>query len=301
MIKVLVVIGPTAVGKSQVGISLAQQYNGEIISGDSIQVYRQLNIGSAKVSKDQQKMVVHHLIDTKDISENYHVAAFQKESRKIISKLSKNAKLPIIVGGTGLYIKAALYDYQFIEEEKIDFKLESLTNEQLMFKLNNIDPQTAKDIHVNNRKRLLRALQMAMSGNKRSDVLAKQIKEPIYDCLLIGLTCQRDILYKRIECRIDEMIKEGLFEEVDELYQNDPVIFNYQALQAIGYREWRDYYQNSVAKEVIVNNIKLHTRQFAKRQYTWFNNQLPVKWFDINDDTFMSNIHKEVKEWLHNG
>ncbi|MEA5018456.1 MAG: tRNA (adenosine(37)-N6)-dimethylallyltransferase MiaA [Erysipelotrichaceae bacterium] len=301
MIRVLVVIGPTAVGKSQVGIQLAQQYNGEIISGDSIQVYRQLNIGSAKVSKEQQKMVVHHLIDTKDISENYHVAAFQNESRKIISELNKNAKLPIIVGGTGLYIKAALYDYQFNEEEKLDFKLESLTNEQLKFKLTNIDPQTAEIIHINNRKRLLRALQMAMSGNKRSDVLAKQAKEPIYDCLLIGLTCQRDILYQRIESRIDTMIKEGLFEEVDELYQNDHALFDYQALQAIGYREWRDYYQNKFDKEVIVNNIKLHTRQFAKRQYTWFNNQLPVKWFDINDDTFMSNIHKEVKEWLNNG
>lgn len=299
MKKVIAVVGPTAVGKTSLGIKMANDYNGEIISGDSIQVYKELNIGSAKINQIEKEAALHHLIDIKDINENYNVAEFQRNARNLIDEISLNHKLPIIVGGTGLYVKAVLYDYVFKDEiETSEPKLEQYSNEQLMNELLKLDPLTADKIHINNRKRLLRALTMALKGTSRSEVLALQEHQLIYDCLIIGLSIERSELYKRIDQRVDDMIQTGLFDEVDNLYHKYPDLFTYQAMQGIGYREWQAYYSGLLSKDEVIQEIKKHSRQFAKRQYTWFNNQMNVDWYDINEADFIDKIMKKVARWL---
>jgi len=302
MKKVIAVVGPTAVGKTSLGIKMANTCNGEIISGDSIQVYKELNIGSAKIDQIEKEAALHHLIDIKNIDENYNVAEFQRNARNLIDEISLNHKLPIIVGGTGLYVKAVLYDYVFNEEEQTsDPQLEQYSNEQLMNELLRLDPLTAEKIHINNRKRSLRALTMSLKGTSRSEVLALQDHQLIYDCLIIGLSIERSDLYMRIDQRVDDMIQIGLFDEVDNLYRKYPDLFNYQAMQGIGYREWQAYYLSLMSKDEVIQEIKKHSRQFAKRQYTWFNNQMNVDWYDINEVDYTDKIMKKVARWLNNG
>ncbi len=301
MKKVIAVVGPTAVGKTSLGIKIANTYNGEIISGDSIQVYKELNIGSAKINQIEKEAALHHLIDIKNIDENYNVAEFQKNTRDLIDDITLHHKLPIIVGGTGLYVKAAVYDYVFNDEaETSDPLLEQYSNEHIMNELRSLDPLTAEKIHINNRKRLLRALTMALKGTSRSEVLALQEHQLIYDCLIIGLSIDRGDLYKRIDQRVDDMIQMGLFNEVDNLYHKYPDVFNYQAMQGIGYREWQAFYLGLMSKDEVIQEIKKHSRQFAKRQYTWFNNQMKVDWYDINEVDYLDKIMKKADRWLKN-
>jgi len=301
MKKVLVVVGPTAVGKSSLGVDLAKMFNGEIISGDSIQIYRQLNIGSAKIDDKQKKVVPHHLIDIKDLKDGFSVAEFQKEARSLIDVITKNGNLPIVVGGTGLYIKAVIYDYLFEDECKTNEDYDKFTNDELYEKLLKYDPISVEKIHINNRKRLIRALVMAENGKSKSMILAKQQHKLIYDCLIIGLTTNRDALYQQIDMRVDKMINDGLLDEINHLIIQDKDLFRRQAMQGIGYREWQDYYLGLKSQEEVVADIKKHSRQFAKRQYTWFNNQLTVDWFDINEIDYRTNIEAKVKRWLING
>ena len=300
MKKVVVVIGPTSVGKTALSIALAKQHNGEIISGDSIQVYRELNIASAKVSMDERKEVKHHLIDILAINDNYSVAEFQRNCRILIDEITAQQKLPMIVGGTGFYIKAALYDYLFVDENKAIKDFSSYSNDDLMSYLKQLDPQTALTIHINNRKRLVRAIEMAINGVKKSDVLLQQQHKPIYDAFLIGLTMPRDRLYERINARVDSMFENGLFNEIDQLVQKYPELFSYQSMLGIGYREWQPYYEKKATLEQVKDEIKKHSRQFAKRQYTWFNNQMNVKWYDIEEENLQDNITGDLEKWLNN-
>ncbi|MBQ2657838.1 MAG: tRNA (adenosine(37)-N6)-dimethylallyltransferase MiaA [Erysipelotrichaceae bacterium] len=293
MQKVLVIIGPTAVGKTAFGIECAGSFNGEIISGDSIQIYRGLNIGSAKPTLEELSMAKHHLIDIIDPKGSYSVRQFQQLARECIDQISLEGKLPIIVGGTGLYIKAALYDYVFYEEEEEDDQFEDLTNQELYNLLKEKDPAALEKIHINNRKRLVRALNIYNKHQTGiSQIKAQQQHKPLYDCLIIGLTAERDELYRRIDSRVDQMIRDGLVEEIESLLKQG-VTFDDQCMQGIGYKEWKEYFDGTESLEGCIDQIKRNSHHFAKRQYTFFKNQLDVRWFSD-----LTEARQEVEKWL---
>ena len=299
MKKVIVIVGPTGVGKTKLGIALAKEYNGEIISGDSMQIYRGMNIGTAKVGAQEMEGVVHHLIDIKDPDETYSVKEFQDMVRDVIDTIHFRGKLPIIVGGTGLYIKAALYDYEFKETTsnsiKYKSKYETLDNYQLHQYLQSFDSKTAAQLHPNNRQRILRAIAIyETTGTKKSDILASQKHTCLYDASFIGLTIERDILYQRINDRVDEMIDTGLEKEVTSLYEKG-YNKNLQSMKAIGYQEWFAYFDNMQSKEDTIALIKKKSRNYAKRQYTWFKHQVPVTWFTVNLEQFEKTIHEVIQ------
>lgn len=296
MQKVLVIVGPTAVGKSSFGIEVAMKYHGEIISGDSVQVYKGFDIGSGKVTKEETKGVKHYLLDELEYDEDYNVAIFQKDARALIDKITSEAKLPIIVGGTGLYIKAALYDYVFKEESTKDNEYLDLSNEEIYARLKEVDPKCLEKIHVNNRKRLVRALNVYEKNQKgMSEVIDAQEHKMLYDAKIIGLTCERELLYERIHKRIDMMVEVGLLDEIKTLLAKG-ASFDDKAMSAIGYKEFRPYFEDNASLDDVVNNIKRNTRHFAKRQYTWFNHQTPIEWFDINE---LDKALDAIKEWLN--
>ena len=299
MEKVIAIIGPTGVGKTKLSIELAKRYNTEIISGDSIQVYRQLNIGSAKVTEDEKEGIPHHLIDILDITENYSVYDFQKEGREIIKKLSSAGKLPIICGGTGLYIKSLLYDYEFKEEAEFDTSIyDKYTNEELYERLKQVDPKSCEKIHVNNRRRVIRCLAIYdNTATKKSEIIDSQEHKLLYDVFLIGLTCDRKIVYDRINQRVDVMIENGLLDEIKGLLSYDD-LFNLQGLRGIGYKEFEPYFTGSATLDECIENVKKHSRQFAKRQYTWFNNQMDVRWYDIQEENYLESLFSDLDKWL---
>lgn len=293
MQRVLVVVGPTAVGKTSFGIKCANAFNGEIISGDSIQIYKGLDIGSAKPNLDEQNSAKHYLIDIKEATDNYSVKDFQDLGRSYINKISNDNKLPIVVGGTGLYIKALLYDYEFMNEDSDDNQYEELSNEEIYNRLKEVDPASLDKIHINNRKRLVRALNVYEKHKIGiSEIKDNQEHKPIYDCLIIGLTKDRQELYSLIDKRVDKMINDGLLDEIKRLLDKG-ITFDNQCMQAIGYKEFKDYFNNTKSLQDCINDVKVNSRHFAKRQYTFFNNQLNVKWFDNADDAL-----NEVKQWL---
>ncbi len=293
MQKVLVIAGPTAVGKTEFGIRCASLFNGEIISGDSIQIYKGLDIGSAKPDENELSQAKHYLIDIKEADGSYSVKEFQELSRKCIDQISSEGKLPIIVGGTGLYIKACLYDYQFFEEDGEDDQYEDLSNEELYELLKEKDPEALEKIHVNNRRRLIRALNIYEKHHKGiSEIKAQQEHRPIYDCLIIGLTAPRKVLFERINERVDRMMEKGLVKEIKTLLDQG-ITFDDQSMQGIGYKEFRAYFEKEKSLEECVEDIKIHSRHFAKRQYTFFNHQLDVKWFEDKQEAL-----KEVEQWL---
>lgn len=302
MDKVIAVVGPTGVGKTSLSIRIAKYLQTEIISGDSIQVYKGLDIGSAKVTEEEMQGIKHHLIDIKELHEEYNVMEFQFVSREIMKQLYHENKIPVIAGGTGLYIKSTLYDYVFQKQEDDTPFMEQhkpYTNEELYEKLKSIDPKSAETIHLNNRKRVLRALFMASSGQKKSEIIDAQEHKSIYDAFIIGCTMDRNLLYERINQRVDIMIEQGLFEEVNHLNQIKD-IWNMQGMQGIGYREWKDYFLGNQTKKEVIAEIKKHSRQFAKRQYTWFNNQMSIHWYDMNEANIYERIVHDIDEWRYN-
>lgn len=299
MEKVIVVVGPTGVGKTKMGVALAKYLNGEVISGDSMQIYKMMNIGTAKVTSDEMEGITHHLIDIKEPSESYSVKDFQDEVRLKIKEINSRNKIPIIVGGTGLYIKAALYDYEFsdsqIEHQEYVEKYKDYTNDELYNHLMEIDCLSANQLHPNNRQRVLRAIAIYEStGVKKSETLARQSHELIYDAKFIGLTLERDILYKRINQRVDLMVQQGLLNEIDMLMKKN-LSADLQSMKAIGYKEWFAYYQGVQSFDETIELIKKNSRNYAKRQYTWFNNQMSVKWFDVNLVDFNVTVEEVIK------
>lgn len=292
MRKVLVIVGPTASGKSSFGIKCAKAFNGEIISGDSIQIYKGLDIGSAK---QLDTLGIHHyLIDIKDPKANYSVKEFQEKGRELIEDISNRGKLPIIVGGTGLYIKALLYDYVFYDEEEKDEPYDELSNEEIYEILKKEDPKALEKIHINNRKRLVRALNILRKHHEGiSDIKDRQEHKILYDAKIIGLTLDRDLLYKRIEERVDQMINDGLLTEIKGLLDSG-ISFNDQSMQGIGYKEFKDYFEGNGELNECIDKVKVNTKHFAKRQYTWFNNQMDMNWYEDQDKAL-----KDVEEWLN--
>ncbi len=297
MKQVLVIVGPTASGKTSLGIKCANKYNGEIISGDSIQIYRGLDIGSAKASKDEQSLAIHHLIDIKDPFDNYSVKEFQEKGRALIDDITNRNKLPIVVGGTGLYIKALLYDYTFLDEEKDDDDFNELTNEQIYELLKVEDPKSLEKIHVNNRKRLVRALNVLRKHNTGiSDIKDSQSHTMLYDAKIIGLNKDRQELYKTCDIRVDKMIEDGLIDEIKSLLDKG-ITFDNQCMQGIGYKEFRGYFDGTSSLEDCIALVKRNTHHFVKRQYTWFNNQMPIEWYDTSDES----IYKSIDRWRNYG
>lgn len=294
---VIAVVGPTGTGKTALAIRLAEKLNGEIISGDSMQVYRKMDIGTAKATRKEQEAAVHHLIDIQDYREPYNVKIFQEKCREAIADISGRGKLPILCGGTGLYIKAALYDYQFDDEEEdraLSEQLAALTNEQLWDFLKEKDPKALEKIHINNRKRLLRAAYMASQPVRKTDREDRQQHKPVYDVYFLGLRADKDLVDARIEERVDRMFDQGLAEEAVSLF-SDPKSWEFTSFQGIGYKEFKDYFTGESSLEEVRKQIVIHSRQYAKRQMTWFRHQMEVHWFDLKDtDTAV----KEAEKWI---
>lgn len=273
MKKVVAIIGPTAVGKTKLSVDLALRYHSEVISGDSVQVYRGLDIGSAKITNDEMRGVKHHLLDILEPTEIYDVSMFQKNARTLIDIISR----PMIVGGTGLYIKAALDNYDF-SGEKRNFEEEDqyqdLSNEALYEILIQKDFESSLKIHPNNRRRVLRAIQLADS-KKRSERVDKD--QPFYDYKLFYLTLPRPILYERINQRVDLMMEQGFLEEVKKLKEKQ------LNLNILGYRELSLYLEGVYTLDEALEEIKKKTRHLAKRQETWFKNQMNAIMIDMED------------------
>ena len=288
MEKVIVICGPTGVGKTKLSIELAKKLNGEIINCDSTQIYKDLNIATAKVTKEEMENIPHHLLDIKDISEDYTVCDFQKDARLKIEEIKKRGHVPILVGGTGLYIKATLFDYQFKKEEKVNL-YDNLSNQELYDKVKKIDSKV--DIHLNNRKRLIRFLNYY--HNHHTSIRENKTDKLLYDTIIIGLTTDRKTLYERIDKRVDIMVEDGLLEEAFKLYKKN--IKTKAIMTPIGYKELFLYFEHKITKEEALNKIKQNSRRYAKKQYTWFNHQLDVTWFDVNFTDFKKTIDEVLK------
>ena len=280
---IIVIVGPTGVGKTKLSVELAKKIDAEIINGDSVAIYKKLNIGSAKPKVEERQNIPHHLIDICDPKDLYSVYEYQKQVRQKIEEISKREKRIIIVGGTGLYIKAALYDYRF-EEEKITNSYDDLTNLEIMNKLKKYNENI--DIHINNRKRLIRQLNKYENNSE----VTNGKDTPLYPIKVIGLTTEREVLYDRINKRVDQMINNGLLDEINSLkdeYKTSRILN-----QAIGYKEFYNYLFKGESLDKTKEAIKLDSRRYAKRQYTFFRNQFTVKWFDVNFTNFNETIEE---------
>ncbi|REJ09591.1 tRNA (adenosine(37)-N6)-dimethylallyltransferase MiaA [Halobacillus trueperi] len=289
---VISVVGPTAVGKSNLGIRIAQRFNGEVISGDSMQIYRTMDIGTAKVTKGEMQGIPHHMIDFKDPAEQFSVAEFQENVQKLIWEIHERGKLPVLVGGTGLYIQATLFNFHFSEQKKDPSIMEKLEKEwkengrDYMYKrLVEIDPEQAEKIHPNNERRVLRALEVyETTGQVMSDRHHQQQKESPFNPLLIGLEMDRELLYDRINRRVDQMIEQGLLEEVQNLYKQG--LKDSQSMQAIGYKELIPYFEGSCALGEAIELLKRNSRRYAKRQYTYFKNKMDINWYEVSPSNY---------------
>ncbi|QCJ42131.1 tRNA (adenosine(37)-N6)-dimethylallyltransferase MiaA [Bacillus sp. S3] len=298
----LVIIGPTAVGKTKLSIEMAKRYNGEIISGDSMQIYRGMDIGTAKITEQEMEGIPHHLIDIKEPSENFSVAEFQLLVRDRIDAIAQKGKLPIIAGGTGLYIQSVIYDYQFSDvpgdehfRQQLEKKVKEIGNDALYQELVKVDPESAAQIHPNNVRRVIRALEIFhLTGKTMRDYQRTQKPDLLYNTALIGLTMDRENLYKRINTRVDLMIKDGLLAEVRNLFNQG--LRECQSIQAIGYKEIYEFLDGKVTLEEAIENLKQNSRRYAKRQLTWFRNKMEVEWFDMTD---VNNFAKKIAEISH--
>lgn len=284
---IIVIVGPTGVGKTKLSIELAKKLDAEIINGDSVSIYKRLDIGSAKPSIEEREGIPHHLIDIRDVEEEYNVFEYQKDVRNLIEDITSRGKRVIIVGGTGLYIKAALYDYNFTKTEGTDNTYDDLTNEQIFEKIKNYTDNI--DVHVNNRKRLVRLL----NKYENNEVITNNKDKLLYNIITIGLTTDREFLYERINKRVDVMVANGLLKEIESLkeYYNKSRILN----SGIGYKEFYNYLFNGEDLTTTLDNIKQDSRRYAKRQYTFFNHQFETNWFNVDFNNFNNTIEEVYK------
>ncbi|MCH5463392.1 tRNA (adenosine(37)-N6)-dimethylallyltransferase MiaA [Lactobacillus sp. LC28-10] len=305
MKKVLAIIGPTAVGKTALSLELAKQFHGEIISGDSMQVYRGLNIGTAKIMPEEREGIPHYLIDIRNVDQRYSVADFVSESRHLIDEITTRGGLPMVVGGTGFYLKALLYDmnlggdhFELSEAVRKRWHEYAISHGQqaLWEHLNSIDPDAAKKIPIENERRVVRALEVY----ERTGTLFSKQQSALqlrYDAFVIGLNTDRAQVYQRINHRVDLMLSQGLMNEARRLYEAGGE--QWQSGKGIGYRELFPYFKGEVSEVDAIEKIKQDTRHYAKRQLTWFRHQLPVQWYDIiADDETKNEIGTAVSEWL---
>lgn len=287
---IIVIVGPTGVGKTKLSIELAKKINAEIINGDSVAIYKRLDIGSAKPTISERENIPHHLIDIKNPNEDYSVFEYQKDVRKLIEEISSRNKRIIIVGGTGLYIKSALYDYNFTEGTSYN-EYNELSNEELLDKIKQYQQDNLP--HINNRVRLVRLLNKL----ENNEEITNNKDNLLYPVKVIGLTTNRDYLYERINKRVDIMLENGLLDEIKSLkddYQNSRILNS-----GIGYKEFYDYLYNNKSLEEVIEQIKQDSRRFAKRQYTFFHHQFQTQWFDVDFNDFNNTI-EEVYNYINN-
>ena len=292
----ITIVGPTAIGKTSLAIKLARNYKTEIISADSRQFYKELNIGTAKPSNDELSSIKHHLINNISVNDKYDISQFESDARKIIDKLFKTKDYVILVGGSGLYIDTILYGIDKIpnvkeslrKELNMEFQNNGLKN--LLAQLKKIDPNSYKNIDLNNHRRIIRALEVSISSKKPySSFLTDSVKESNYNEIIIGLNCDRDKLHSLINKRVDKMIQCGLIEEVKKLVK----FKNLNALNTIGYKEIFDYLDNKISLEQSREKIKTNSRRYAKRQLTYFNSNKTINWFDSQYE--ITNIIKLIE------
>lgn len=295
MSKILVITGPTASGKTDVAIQIAEQFNGEIVSADSMQIYRGLDVGTAKPTIREQKKIPHHLIDVVNMTDNFSVAEFVALADEIIEDITKRGKLPIIVGGTGFYLKALL-GLQALEyspnDPNLSSELADKTLPQLVDELLKIDDVLAKRIDLNNRQRVIRAIQIAHQGYKQQTT----VKRPTYDALVVGLDWPREILYQRINQRVTNiMVSEGVLNEAQAVLNAGGE--ELQAGKAIGYKEFFGYLRGAEMLEEAIKKLQQDSRRYAKRQLTYLRHQLPgLTW--INGKTAILDLKKMIQNWL---
>ena len=283
---IIAIVGPTGIGKTTLSISLAKHYNAEIINFDAMQVYEKMDIGTAKVTKEEMDGVVHHLLSYVNVNTNYSVYDYQKEARSLIDKLLKEKKNIIMVGGTGLYLKATLYDYRFREEDNSTC-YDELSTEELLKRMSKYN-YVPKD--KNNKRRLVRELKK-LENNIDIDNNGDKL---LYNAKIIGLTTDRETLYDRINKRVDIMIENGLVDEVNSLKES---FTTSKALKtAIGYKEFIPYFNNEVSLDEVINKIKQNSRHYAKRQYTFFNNQLNVTWYQTDFNNFDNTVKLVIED-----
>lgn len=291
MSKIILIVGPTGTGKTTLSIELARKYDAVILNADSTQVYTEPLIATAKIKEHEKENIKHYLFDIVSLNDDYTLYDYQKDGRRLLDKFISENKNVIIVGGSGLYVKALLYNYVLEDKKEIDIDFSEYSNEELKSKVLALDPQS--DIHVNNRQRLEGFLKHYYETGK---VIKKtdEINNKLYNFISIGLTSDRETLYKMLDKRVDSMFNEGLLTEAERLYKMN--LKNYTNI--IGYRELNEYFNGNISLEEAKDLIKRNTRRYAKRQFTWFNNQMKdIKWFNVNYDNFHDTI-KEVENYL---
>ncbi len=287
---IIVIVGPTGIGKTKLSIELAKIFDAEIINGDSVAIYKRLDIGSAKPSSEEREGIPHHLIDIRDVNEDYTVYDYQKDLREKIAEISSRGKRVIIVGGTGLYIKAGLYDYTFIPGTTNN-TYDELTNEEILERIKKYNLEKVPEL--NNRRRLVRLLNKL----ENKEEITNNKDNLLYNIKVIGLTTERSILYERINKRVEKMMEEGLLDEINslkEFYSNSRILNS-----GIGYKEFYDFLFRDKPLEEVLEEIKKDCRRYAKRQYTFFKHQFDTNWFSVDFKNF-SNTIDEVLSFLKN-
>ena len=291
MSKIILIVGPTGTGKTALSIELAKKYDAVILNADSTQVYTEPLIATAKIKENEKENIEHYLFDTVSLNDDYTLYDYQKDGRRLLDKFISENKNVIIVGGSGLYVKALLYNYILEDKKEIDIDFSKYSNEELKSKVLALDPKS--DIHVNNRQRLEGFLKHYYETGK---VIKKtdEINNKLYNFISIGLKSDRETLYKMLDKRVDSMFNEGLLDEAERLYKMN--LKNYTNI--IGYRELNEYFNGNISLDEAKELIKRNTRRYAKRQFTWFNNQMKdIKWFNVNYDNFYDTI-KEIENYL---
>ena len=286
MEKVVVITGPTAVGKTKLSIAIAKKFNTELINADAYQVYKKMNIGTAKATIEEQDNVKHHLLDYLEPTDEFSISDYQKIVRQVIDEMNKKNKLPILVGGSGLYIDSVINEYHFDEEKRVETnEYDDLSNEELHKVLEELDFEASQKIHQNNRKRVLRAIELAKYPDKKDSRSQRDV--PYYDTLCIFLADDRDKLYDRINKRVDLMIEAGLVDEIKNIGIEN---FSRTSKAAIGYKEIIEYLNGNISLEEAIELIKKNSRHYAKRQFTWFNNKTKSTIVNVNIDNFEETI-----------
>ena len=300
---IIVIVGPTAVGKTELAISLAKKIDGEIISADSMQLYKGMDIGTAKPTKREQNNITHHMIDITEPDQDYSAAKFKEVAQEIINDIVVRDKFPIIVGGTGLYVNALIYDYSFEDlprdpecREKLRKKIGVEGPQKLHEELIEADPKAAERIHPNDERRIIRALEVIYTTGNPISEYQKTKKESPYNTLMIGLTKNRDELYDRIEKRVNKMIEKGLVDEVKDLLAKG-YKKNMTSMQALGYKEIAEYQQGEITFEEAIKLVKKRTKRFAKRQLTWFNRDQNITWYNLSC-TNLFKVEKDIIRML---
>lgn len=304
-IPLLVIVGPTASGKTALAVECALEFGGEVVSADSMQIYKGMSIATAKPTADEMKGVKHRLIDFVDVTENYSVADYVKDANEAIDAIVDEGKLPVLCGGTGLYVDSLVNNIRFSQEEtdselrgSLEEKMEKIGAEAMLEELAQFDPETAERLHANNKKRIIRAFEVYMSTGKTfSEMQVLSREEPSrFNPVFIGIGCEdRQKLYDRIDRRVDIMLENGLVEEAREYYDLPEKT---TSSQAIGYKELKPYFEGEITLEQAVDNLKLATRHYAKRQLTWFRRNKNIRWFNFDTYTDFRLFSDDVKEYV---